>query len=386
MRNGRGTLVVRQPTPMPLRHRIGRWVARVDHVHSLARKRWYRVSPFDRPWMIVPYLGFGTPSRLKVSGRVLREIAHRTPDAAESVWRNFAEFWARMESDELPGARLRVASGGAAVDTVSDHEGHFGATLDIAAALPGGWHPVDVELLEPKPRSGRAVRARADVLVPAGNARFGVISDIDDTVVWSDIGRKLRMLAMLMRGNARTRKPFKGVAAFYQALHRGVHGDEGNPVFYVSSSPWNLYTPLLDFLSLNGLPRGPLMLKDFGEHLLFEPSDHHAHKRRCIEQVFATYPDLPFVLIGDSGERDPEIYRELVRNHHGRVRVIYIRSVTADPDRVAAVDRLAEEVRGSNVQLVLAHDSEFAAVHAAGENLIHADALAAVRADKRDGR
>ena len=335
--------------------------------------------------MIVPYLGFGTPSRLQVSGRVLREIQHRTPEAAESGWRNFAEFWKRMESDELPGARLRVAFAGVAVDTVADHEGHFSASLDAASALPGGWHVVEIELLEPRPRSGRAVRAGADVLVPASTARFGVISDIDDTVVWSDVGRKLRMLAMLMRGNARTRKPFKGVAAFYQALHRGAGGDERNPVFYVSSSPWNLYTPLLDFLSVNGLPRGPLMLKDFGEHLLFQPSDHRAHKRRCIEQVFAAYPDLSFVLIGDSGEQDPEIYGELVREYPDRVRVIYIRSVTANPDRIAAIDRLTEEALRSKVQLVLAHDSEFAAAHAVGEKLIAPDALAAVREDKRDG-
>jgi phosphatidate phosphatase APP1 len=369
---------------MPLRHRIGRWVARVDRVHSLATQRWYRVSPLDRPWMIVPYLGFGTARRLQVSGRVLREVKHRQPDVADSAWRNFAEFWKRMESDELPGARVRAAFREKAVETVADDEGHFSVALDLDAALEPGWHSVELELLDPTPGAGAAVRAQADVLVPASSARFGVISDIDDTIVWSDIGRKLRMLALLMRSNARMRKPFKGVAAFYRALHRGATGDERNPIFYVSSSPWNLYTPLLDFLRLQGLPRGPLMLRDFGEHLLFATSDHRAHKRRCIEQVLAAYPALPFVLIGDSGEKDPEIYSDLVHDHAAHVRTIYIRNVTADPSRIEAIDRLVAEVQRSGAQLVLAADSEFAAAHAAGEGLISVDALADVRADKRD--
>ena len=253
-------------------------------------------------------------------------------------------------------------------------------------ALPGGWHAVEIELLEPKPRSGRAVRARADVLVPASTARFGVISDIDDTVVWSDVGRKLRMLAMLMRGNARTRKPFKGVAAFYQALHRGAGGDEGNPVFYVSSSPWNLYTPLLDFLSVNGLPRGPLMLKDFGEHLLFEPGDHRAHKRRCIEPVFATYPDLSFVLIGDSGEQDPEIYaRAGPRPSRSRARDLHSqRDRGSGPhrgDRPAG--RGGAAIERATRPCATTASSPLYTRPAKGSS--PPSALAAVREDKRDG-
>jgi phosphatidate phosphatase APP1 len=92
---------------------------------------------------------------------------------------------------------------------------------------------------------------------------------------------------------------------------------------------------------------------------------------------------LPFVLIGDSGERDPEIYGQVVHDHPNRVRVIYIRSVNPDPARIEAIDRLIDEVRPTGVQLVLAPDSEFAAAHAAAEGLISAAGLAAVRSQKR---
>jgi phosphatidate phosphatase APP1 len=75
------------------------------------------------------------------------------------------------------------------------------------------------------------------VLVPAATARFGIISDIDDTVLWTNVTNKLNMALLMVRSNAHTRKPFQGVAAFYRALSQGVAGNEDNPVF-VSSGSW----------------------------------------------------------------------------------------------------------------------------------------------------
>jgi phosphatidate phosphatase APP1 len=369
---------------MKVRKRIGSLAARIDALHSRGRGTWYRRVPLDRDWTVVPYLGFGTPTGLDVSGRVLRTARYREPDAAHRSLRNFVEFWKRMESDELPGARVRACFRDVCVETVADDEGHFSTRLPLPAPLAeSGWQPVDLELVDAPTRRRGAVRATAEVLVPSPSARFGVISDIDDTVLWSNVRSRLRMLAMLMRSNARTRKPFKGVAAFYRALHRGAGGHERNPLFYVSSSPWNLYGPLVDFLDIQALPRGPLLLKDFGDHLLFGGGDHRAHKRACIDRILDAFPALPFVLIGDSGEQDPEIYADVVDRRPGRVRTIYIRSVDPDPSRIEAIDRLIEVVRPTGVELVLAPDSEFAAAHAAAQGLIAVEALNEVRADKR---
>jgi phosphatidate phosphatase APP1 len=352
--------------------------ARVDSLHARGRRAFYVRFSLGRDWQVVPYLGFGTPARLDVSGRVLRRARHRAPDAAQPAWRNFVELWKRIESDELPGARVRACFGDACADATADDEGHFSARLDIAVPLAPGWQRVELALVAPARPSAGAV---AEVLVPAATARFGVISDIDDTVLWSNVTSRLSMLALLMRSNARTRKPFKGVAAFYRALARGTGDAADNPVFYVSSSPWNLYGPLVDFLAIQQLPRGPLLLKDFGEHLLFGGADHHSHKRAAIDRILDTYPALPFVLIGDSGEQDPEIYAEVVQARPGRVRTVYIRSVDPDPSRIEAIDALIRTVRAAGVELVLAHDSEAAAVHAAASGLIDAAALSDVRAD-----
>jgi phosphatidate phosphatase APP1 len=116
----------------------------------------------------------------------------------------------------------------------------------------------------PAPPRGRArARGRADPHPPP-SAQFGVISDIDDTVIRTDATRLLRMLKRTLLENARTRLPFEGVAEFYSGLHARRTVRALNPVFYVSSSPWNLYAVLTDFLEHQGIPLGPLMLRDWG--------------------------------------------------------------------------------------------------------------------------
>jgi phosphatidate phosphatase APP1 len=284
---------------------------------------------------------------------------------ADTRWRNLVRFYKRLESDEVAGARLRARFLGASAEGVSDAEGYFRLTLEPRGRLgPGDWQEVDLELLAPAPAA-----ALARVLVPSRRARFGVISDIDDTIVWSNVAHKLKMILNVALTNAKTRKPFKGVAAFYRALHAGV-----NPVFYVSKSPWNLYEPIVEYLEVQGLPLGPLVLRDFG--LRREKS----HKEKAIAAILDTYPKLEFLLIGDSGEQDPEIYADVVRRYRDRIRAVYIRSV--DVGRVAAVEKLAAEVAKTGCQLVLAPDSEFAAAHAAAEGLIRASDLRAVRSEK----
>ena len=134
--------------------------------------------------------------------------------------------------------------------------------------------------------------------MPPSDAEFGVISDIDDTIIYSNVTRKLRMMVTLALSNAHTRKPFWGVAAFYRALHRGR-----NPFFYVSKSPWNLYVPLLEFLQRQQLPAGPLLLARFwpGYEERSQGQGDRGHSRHLSRR-------FRFILIGDSGEEDPEIY------------------------------------------------------------------------------
>ena len=337
-----------------------------------------------RQVMIVPYAGYGNQRRLQVRGRVLEVETFRTQAATDSRWSNLMELYKRLESDEVAGARLVARFQGAEHRTVSDAGGYFHLEIELAAPLAeAGWVNVELELDEPAARGASTVTATAEVLVPPPTARFGVISDIDDTVLWTNVTNKLNMLRMLARSNSHTRKPFKGVGAFYRALHAGCSGSERNPIFYVSSSPWHLYGPLTEFFTLQGIPHGPLLLKELGMRQVFGEGRRHTHKLDKIEAILRFYPDMKFILMGDSGEQDPELYSEAVRRFPQSVRVIYIRNVNPDPARIDAVDKLVEEVSATGAQLILTPDSVAAATHAAGEGLIDVAAIAAVRSDKR---
>src|SRR5690349_17063715 len=256
------------------------------------------------PYEIVPYRGHGTSTRLYVHGRIL-EGQTMTPAAeVDSTWRNLLDTWKRLEADPLPHARVRARVGAVEREIVADDEGFFAAWLTLSAPLPADrlWHPVELELLGPLRPQDVGVRATALCLVPPPGAAYAVISDLDDTVIQSHVTNFLRAARTLLLDNARTRLPFPGVAAFYQALHTGTRGTT-NPIYYVSSSPWNLYSLLTEFLDLQGIPAGPLMLRDWDiDRRMMSGDRHQTHKGEIIREIVGLHPTLPFILIGDSGQ------------------------------------------------------------------------------------
>jgi phosphatidate phosphatase APP1 len=335
-----------------------------------------RYGLLDR-FEVLPYRGHGTESRLFLRGRVLEEMGITRSMHDDTFLENVRNMVRRFASDEVAGARVRATFEETAAVAVADEEGFFDIRLDLPAPPDAGrgWHPVEVELLHPASPGEGPVRSTGQVLVP-GRARFAVISDLDDTVVHSSATNVLKMAWIVVRNNAHTRLPFPGVAAFYEALRRGPEDGLENPVFYVSSSPWNIYDLLEDFLDVHGLPAGPLFLKDWSPTVL---GKHHDHKLSIIRTLLATYQHLPFVLIGDSGEQDPEIYRQAVAEHPGRIEAVFIRDVTS-AKRDAQVKKIAAEVGEMGTSMFAVPDSATAAEHAASLGLISPEAPGRVRA------
>jgi phosphatidate phosphatase APP1 len=346
---------------------------RFDRLRFRLKQRFGLLDPFE----ILAYRGHGTPRELLLKGRVLEETGITRSGQNDTVLENLRNMARRFASDEVAGAQVRASYGGIQVEAVADEEGFFDVRLEPPEPLAGPtkWHPVVLELIRPASPGGGQVRSTGWVLVPS-EARIGIISDIDDTVVRSSAANVLRMAWIVLLNNAHTRLPFEGVAAFYGALQRGADRQAYNPIFYLSSSPWNIYDVLEDFLNAHGLPVGPLFLKDWSPTVLGE---HRGHKLAVIRRLLRTYPELPFVLIGDSGEEDPEIYRQAVREHPGRVRAIYIRDVTT-VGRDAEVRAIAEEVRSLGVEMILTPDTATAAEHAASIGLLAPDTVPGIRA------
>jgi phosphatidate phosphatase APP1 len=293
-----------------------------------------------------------------VRGRVLDNPAPSAAVEGEGLGAAVRRTLRHFATDELPGVPLRVSVGDAAADAATDDDGYFRVELR-PSALGGPWEPGRAELREPYRGLAPGFPARIAVRVPGPDAEFGVISDVDDTIIQTGVQRVGEMLLQTLTGSELTRVPFEGAAELYRDLAAG----DRNPVFYVSSSPWNLHAFLRAFLRHRDFPAGPLLLRD-----LVGSPDGRARKHERIEEILRLHPQLPFVLIGDSGERDPAIYADIVRAHPGRIRAVYIREVRLDPGdgRVEAVS----DAWDADVPFVLAADSDGVRRHAASVGLL----------------
>ena len=357
----------------------------------------------QKPYKIVYYRGFGgpaltnevqpNPAAIWLKGRVLRERDLSTPSDRDTFWQNLLATYQRFGSDEVPGVTVRIEAFGQAHTTITDKEGYFDLTITPPADLPPGrvWFPVRYSLdgvIQPIDNqyggASQPVVKDGYLMVAPLYSQFGVISDIDDTVLVTGATSLLQTARLTFLGNAYTRLPFAGIAAFYRALQSGPVTTLFNPIYFVSSSPWNLYDLLVDFFRIQGIPKGPILLRDFRlSPELLSSEGHHTHKLAMIRKVLDVNPLLPFVLIGDSGQQDPEIYAQVVRENPGRIRAIYIRDVSAEDRRDEAVRELIRTTESYNVPMLLVADTVAAAEHAASLNLIDPDTIPEIRADRR---
>ncbi len=279
--------------------------------------------------VIEPYIGYSTPETLIARGRVLASRRQREVQEDQSAWLNLREMVALFVTHEVADVTVETIDG--AHEAVSDAEGYVTLVLPRA-----GWTgPVRVQV-RGRPESGIDL----PVMVPAKDARLGVISDIDDTLMRTGAYSLWRNLWTSLTGNVLTRKVHGDAVDLIAALHDGR-----NPVFYVSSSPWNLHGFLQQVFRRAGLAPGPMFLRDYGlSETQFITGTHGDHKGAAIDTILGANPDLPFVLIGDTGQHDAEVYLEAARRHPGRVARVILRAPGpgADASDLACADALRE--------------------------------------------
>jgi len=371
-----------------------RWAARLRRVeHAVEARVAARLR--NRPgWLVTvdPYVGHGTPTRVHLRGRavVRRERPRRGTGRTGALVTGLARY-ARVEATGEP---VDIEVAGTTVPAVSDEEGYVDVDVDLPGVSPG-WHDVTW-----RPSSG-PVPGRLFVVDP--EAPLGLVSDLDDTVIHTGLTRAWEALRSTLLVADDARVPIAGGAELYQELlavpgraspaGRADGSQDPGPVtstapapaFYVSTGAWNLHEMLLRFLARHGFPAGPLLLTDWGPSArwLFR-EDSTVFKTRTIVTVLDEHPGLDWVLVGDSGQHDPEAYAAVVRSRPGRVRAVYIRAVPPTsllhPGRL---DALAAEMAGLGVPLLLIRDSVEAAEHARGLGLIGEPGLARVRAAVR---
>lgn len=292
----------------------------VDHISNLLAEG----EGLEKRVRLLAYAGYRTATRLHLRGRVVRFAASLT--AADGTLARLRAMMAIYNSDELPGVTVRLDGYGQTLDTITDEEGYFTFAQAIDRTLPEATAWEQVVLSTPGREAQRASMA-VPVLAPGTNLNWGIISDIDDTVVETGATNFLKNWRRVLVERPSDRLAVPGAATLYKTI-AGDHRAPARPFFYVSSSPWNLYGFITEFMELHGIPHGPMFLKDYGiDADTLIDDGHDAHKLAAIETILATYPALRFLLIGDNGQRDVTIYAKVVEDFGARVAGVFIRDV-----------------------------------------------------------
>jgi phosphatidate phosphatase APP1 len=263
---------------------------------------------------IVPFTGYGGPGWVRVLGRVVLQkpaAASGQEEALISIrgWRSFT-------SVHVPGVDVTASSGRSRRTIRADRGGVLDARIDVR--LPPGWHSIRLTI-----EGGRAVEA--PVFIVDENVDFGLVSDVDDTVMVTALPRPFLAAWNTFVLDEHARTPVAGMAVLFEKL---VRDHPGSPVVYLSTGAWNVAPTLTRFLSRHLYPPGPLLLTDWGPTHDRWFRSGRAHKEDSLARLIREFPHLQWILVGDDGQHDEELYGSFAAANPGSIAAIAIRQLS----------------------------------------------------------
>ena len=262
--------------------------------------------------VVIPYTGYGSTRWLRVLGRALlnrgRYRVTGEPAGARG-WRSFT-------SVAVQYARVEVQVADQTFVVEADRNGVIDAVLDVASKP--GWRRIGL-------RVEGSDLAPADVFVVDPASRFGLLSDIDDTVMVTALPRPLLAAWHTFVVNEHARSATPGLPVLYERL---TDRHPGCPVIYLSTGAWNVAPTLTRFLSRNLYPAGALLLTDWGPTTDAWFRSGPQHKRTALDRLAGEFPQIRWLLVGDDGQHDEQIYTEFCERHPEQVHAVCIRQLS----------------------------------------------------------
>ena len=269
---------------------------------------------------IIPYTGYGSATWIRVLARVvLADPVEMAPIKGGEVLKTIKEGirgWRNFTSAPVRYAKVAVEVDGQTHEVIADRGGIIDARID--AQLTPGWHTI-------KLRSADDNLVESPVRIIESGTTFGVVSDIDDTVMVTALPRPFLAAwnTFVLDEHARAATP--GMAVL---LERITQETPGAPVLYLSTGAWNVAPALTRFLSRNLYPAGPKLLTDWGPTRDRWFRSGPEHKRSSLKRLAGEFPDIKWLLIGDNGQHDEEIYADFAEHYPQNVRAVAIRQLT----------------------------------------------------------
>lgn len=299
---------------------------------------------------IIPYTGYGTTDHVRVLARVVLSAPVDGPlsQAAEHFlnqrgWRNFS-------TAPVQRAEVTVSVGGNTMAVRTDRGGYVDVRLKNHDLEPG-WAEATITC------GGATVQAPVQVVDES--VEFGIVSDIDDTILTTFLPRLFVAAWNSFVVTEEGRRAVPGMARLYRHL---LDENPGSPIIYVSTGAWNTHPFLTRFMARNDYPAGAMLLTDWGPTNTGWFRSGPEHKRRALRELARDFPNIRWLLIGDDGQHDPSLYHEFAELQPDKVRAIAIRQLTMaeqvlahgtttvleDNDDLEWTPDMAPEVRGAD--------------------------------------
>ena len=261
---------------------------------------------------VVPHTGYGSTSWIRILGRALlvkQPAGPKSEPTGARGWRNFI-------SVPIEKAPVDVQVAGSSHTVFADHGGILDAVVEVQ--LTPGWHSVALSIEGSQP-------ATANVFVVDPQIRFGIVSDIDDTVMVTALPRPFLAAWHTFVVNEHARATTPGMPVLYERL---TSKNPGGPIIYLSTGAWNVAPTLTRFLSRNLYPAGALLLTDWGPTADRWFRSGQEHKRTMLERLAEEFPQIKWLLFGDDGQHDPAIYSDFLSQHPENVAAVCIRQLS----------------------------------------------------------
>jgi phosphatidate phosphatase APP1 len=260
---------------------------------------------------VIPFTGYGNPEWVRVLARVVLS----KPRGGEADRFVSIRGWRSFVSIPVSSAEVEVVAGGVRKMIRSDRGGVIDAPL--AVPMTSGWGTIQLTIGDD--------HVEAPVFIADDRMRFGIVSDVDDTVMVTALPRPFLAAWNTFVLDEHARRAVAGMAVLYTRL---LHAHPGAPVIYLSTGAWNVVPTLTRFLERNLYPRGALLLTDWGPTHDRWFRSGPAHKAGSLERLAEEFPSMSWLLVGDDGQHDERIYGDFAAAHPHNVTAIAIRRLT----------------------------------------------------------
>ncbi|MFG6502260.1 App1 family protein [Microbacterium sp. P05] len=287
------------------------WLARLERRFHSWRERRARGRGYVPT--VTGFPGYGSEQWVRVLGRALI-----VPPSKKGLNGDYASVrgWRSFAAVPVGFAQITVTIDGERHEVVADRGGVLDTVLP--AHLEPGWQTITVAV-----EGGEPIETR--VFIVGSDVRFGVVSDVDDTVMVTALPRPLLAAWNSFVVDEHARQPVPGMAVLLERLARE---HQGAPVIYLSTGAWNVAPTLIRFLRRHLYPSGAILLTDWGPtHDRWFRSGQD-HKRSNLRRLAEEFPNVRWLLVGDDGQHDDAIYTGFAIEHPEAVAAVAIRRLS----------------------------------------------------------